>query len=84
MSIAKQHELMTEALRHGRGGVELDGLKTAMARTERSGQLIRFGDDLATADSLERERAMIRAIDSGVGRATSGLVDPVTSPLLIG
>lgn len=68
VSTAKQHELMTEALRQGRGGVQLDSLKAAMARAEHDGKLIRAGNDLATMESLDRERAMIQAIDSGVGR----------------
>ncbi len=68
VSVAKEHELKTEALRHGRGSVALEDLQTAVARLEVQGTVLKAGDEVATAASLTREREMIAAIYRGQGR----------------
>jgi conjugative relaxase-like TrwC/TraI family protein len=67
VSVAPDHEVLTEALRHGRGHISLAGLKGELAFQESAGTVLRSGHDVATAASLERERNMIVAIDRGQG-----------------
>ena len=67
VSVAREHELLTEALRHGRGRIRVEDLKGRMVTHESSGQLLRYGDELATAQSLQRERHMIEAVNRGQG-----------------
>lgn len=67
VSVAPDHEVLTEALRHGRGHISLAGLKGELAFQESAGTVLRSGRDIATAASLERERNMIAAIDRGQG-----------------
>jgi conjugative relaxase-like TrwC/TraI family protein len=67
VSVAPDHEVLTEALRHGRGHISLAGLKGELAFQESVGTVLRSGRDIATAASLERERNMIAAIDRGQG-----------------
>lgn len=71
VSVAHDHELLTEALRHGRGRIELDELKGSFALQERSGEVLRAGKDIATRETLERERDMILRIDRGIGKFNS-------------
>lgn len=71
VSVARDHELLTEALRHGRGRVALDELKGSFAFQEGSGELLRAGKDIATRETLERERGMISRIDRGIGKFDS-------------
>lgn len=68
VSVVRDHELLTEALRHGRGRIELDELKGSLALQENSGELIRAGREVATRESLERERDMIARVNRGVGQ----------------
>ena len=68
VSVARDYEVLTEALRHGRGQVEVDRLRGAMKIEEVSGSLIRYGSEVATRESLEREKAMIQAIDLSIGK----------------
>ncbi len=67
-SVVRDHELMTEALRHGRGKIDRRQLRGALELEQSRGVLIRAGNNLATRESLEREQRMIVAIDDGVGR----------------
>ena len=67
-SVVRDHELMTEALRHGRGKIDRRQLRGALELEQSQGVLIRAGNNLATRESLEREQRMIVAIDGGVGR----------------
>ncbi len=67
-SAVRDHELMTEALRHGRGKIDRRQLRGALELEQSRGVLIRAGNNLATRESLEREQRMIVAIDGGVGR----------------
>jgi len=67
-SVVREHELMTEALRHGRGKIDRRQLRCALELEQSQGSLIRAGNNLATRESLEREQRMIAAVDSGIGR----------------
>jgi conjugative relaxase-like TrwC/TraI family protein len=67
VSVAPDHELLTEALRHGRGRIRLADLKGELSLQESTGKVLRSGCEVATAASLERERNMIAAINRGLG-----------------
>ena len=67
VSVAPDHELLTEALRHGRGRIRLADLKGEVYLQESTGKVLRSGREVATAASLERERNMIAAINRGLG-----------------
>jgi len=67
VSVALDHELLTEALRHGRGRIRLDDLKGELSLQESAGKVLRSGREIATAVSLERERNMIAAVNRGLG-----------------
>ncbi|MEO8663190.1 MAG: MobF family relaxase [Bryobacteraceae bacterium] len=67
VSVARDHEVLTEALRHGRGRVHIKDLKGELALQESSGRILRNDREIATEESLERERRMIAAIDRGLG-----------------
>jgi ATP-dependent exoDNAse (exonuclease V) alpha subunit len=66
VSVARDHELLTEALRHGRGRIAIEETKGLLQLGEASGQFIRAGDELATRNSLDREQQMIAAVNRGV------------------
>ena len=68
LSVARDHEVLTEALRHGRGRIALEDTKGLLQLEEVSGQVIRAGDELATRESLDRERHMIAVVNGGVAR----------------
>ena len=67
VSVALDHKLLTEALRHGRGRIRLSHLKGELGVQESAGRILRSGREVATETSLERERSMIAAINRGVG-----------------
>jgi conjugative relaxase-like TrwC/TraI family protein len=67
-SVVREHELMTEALRYGRGKIDRRQLRGALELEQSQGSLIRAGNNLATRESLEREQRMIAAVDGGIGR----------------
>jgi ATP-dependent exoDNAse (exonuclease V) alpha subunit len=67
-SVVREHELMTEALRHGRGKIDCLQLRGALELEQSQGSLIRAGNNLATRESLEREQRMVAAVDGGIGR----------------
>ncbi|MBV9154640.1 MAG: relaxase domain-containing protein [Acidobacteriaceae bacterium] len=66
VSVARVHELLTEALRHGRGALALADTKGVLQLQESSGELFRFGSEIATQNSLQRERQMVAAINRGI------------------
>ena len=68
LSVARDYELLTEALRHGRGQIDLAELKGNLSLQESSGTILRAGHEVATRESLERERQMVQRINRGVGR----------------
>src|SRR5262249_17919940 len=66
VSVARDHELLAEALRHGRGRIALREVKGSLRLEESSGQVLRLGHDLATRDSLERERKTVTTVNRGI------------------
>jgi conjugative relaxase-like TrwC/TraI family protein len=68
LSVAREHEILTEALRHGRGNVELSNLQGSLFLERSKGALISSGDEIATQASLQRERDMIAVVNRGVDR----------------
>ena len=68
VSVARDHEILTEALRHGRGRIDNRALKGSLSLQEFSGAILREGIEIATAQSLAREREMIACVNRGVGR----------------
>lgn len=67
ISVASDHELLTETLRHGRGQVGLGQAKGALHLEESAGRMLRSGSEIATRESLDRERQMIAAVNRGMG-----------------
>ena len=67
-SVVRDFDLMTEALRHGRGRIDPGQLRGALEVEQSQGTLIRAGNNLATSESLEREQRMIATVDRGIGR----------------
>ena len=68
VSVAKDYELQTEALRHGRGRVQLPELKAALLAEVASGAMLTAGGEVATKESLERERRMVATINEGIDK----------------
>jgi conjugative relaxase-like TrwC/TraI family protein len=68
LSVAKEHEVLTEALRHGRGKVELSDLQGSLSLERAQGTLISSRDEIATHASLQRERDMIAVVNQGADR----------------
>ncbi len=66
--MAKDYELKTEALRHGRGRVDLLEVKAALLAEVASGAMLTARGEVATHESLSRERQMVAAIDDGIGQ----------------
>jgi conjugative relaxase-like TrwC/TraI family protein len=67
VSVARDHEILTEALRHGRGCIDAADLKGTLSAQEMAGQLLREGGEVATQESLNREREMIAFVNRGIG-----------------
>jgi conjugative relaxase-like TrwC/TraI family protein len=68
VSVAKDYELLTEALRNGRGRVELADLKVALSADVASGSVLASRGEVATRESLERERNMVASINESLGQ----------------
>lgn len=68
ISVARDYELLTEALRHGRGQITLEETKGVLQLEEMSGAVLRAGNEIATRESLDRERRMVAVVNRGVGR----------------
>jgi conjugative relaxase-like TrwC/TraI family protein len=67
-SVVHDHELLTEALRHGRGKVDLGKLRGTLEVERSQGTLIHAGNRLATRDSIDREQRTIAAVNQGIDR----------------
>ena len=67
-SVVRDHELMAEALRYGRGQIDPGQLHGALEVELAQGSLIGTGNNLATRESLEREQRMIAVVDRGIAR----------------
>lgn len=66
-SVVRDFDLMTEALRYGRGRIDPGQLRGVLELEQAEGSLILAGNNLATRESLEREQRMIAAVDRGAG-----------------
>jgi conjugative relaxase-like TrwC/TraI family protein len=67
VSVCQDHEVLTEALRHGRGRIRHKQLKACLSLQESSGTVLRNGNEIATTASLKREREIIESINRGIG-----------------
>ncbi len=67
-SVVYDHELLTEALRYGRGQVDLGHLRGALEIEKLQGTVIHAGDRLATHESLDREQRLVAMVNSGIGQ----------------
>lgn len=67
VSVARDYEVLTAALHHGRGQIALEDLKVQLSTQQRTGTLISAEGQVATQESLERERQMIAAINQDNG-----------------
>lgn len=67
-TVAKDHELFTEALRHSRGDVDLAAFRGTYEFEVSRGTYLQKGGDVATEYSLERERAMVASVNEGIGQ----------------
>jgi conjugative relaxase-like TrwC/TraI family protein len=67
-SVVYDHELLTEALRYGRGRVDLGQLRGALEIEKSQGAVIHAGDRLATHESLDREQRMVAMVNHGIER----------------
>jgi conjugative relaxase-like TrwC/TraI family protein len=68
VSVARDHEILTEALRHGRGHIDHSELKGTLTLQESSGAILRDRNEIATVSTLQREREMIDFVNRGIGR----------------
>lgn len=68
VSVAQDFDLKREALWHGRGRIVLPDLKAAAVREEAQGLVWKVGTEVATQESLARERRMVDAVNRGQGR----------------
>lgn len=67
-SVVHDHELLTEALQHGRGQIDLGQLRGLLQVEQSQGELIHAGNRLATRDSLEREQRMVALVNENIGQ----------------
>jgi ATP-dependent exoDNAse (exonuclease V) alpha subunit len=67
ISVARDYEILTEALRHGRDRISHQHLKSMLAVQESMGMVLRNGDEIATKASLQQEKEMIAAVNRGIG-----------------
>ena len=68
VSVAHDYKVLSEALRHGRGRIELRQLQGQLHLQHTTGQVLRAGTEIATRKGLDRERQMIAAVNSGLGK----------------
>jgi conjugative relaxase-like TrwC/TraI family protein len=66
-SVVQDHEVLAEALRHGRGRIALADAKGVLRLEESVGAILRVENQVATREGLDRERQMIVAINRGIG-----------------
>lgn len=67
VSVAKDCEILAEALRHGRGQVSHQQLKSLLTVQVSLGMVLRNGNEIATKASLQREKEMIACVNRGIG-----------------
>jgi ATP-dependent exoDNAse (exonuclease V) alpha subunit len=79
-SVVRDHVLLTEALRHGCGQIDLGQLRGTLEVEQMQGSIFRVGHDVSTRESLDRELKIIATIDRGIGRYESLGGDRVFQP----
>src|SRR5437667_3967483 len=67
VSVSRDYEILAEGLRHGRGRISHEELKSMLTLQESSGAILRNGNEIATAASLQREREMVDCVNRGIG-----------------
>ena len=67
-TVAKDHELLSEALRFGRGAINLAELRGTYDFEVAQGKLLQLGGNVTTHASLERERHIVAIVDIGTNR----------------
>ncbi len=67
VSVAKDYEILAEALRHDRGQVDHQQVKNQLAVQEALELVLRNGGETATTASLRREKEMIACVNREVG-----------------
>jgi conjugative relaxase-like TrwC/TraI family protein len=65
-SVVHDHELLTEALRYGRGRVDVGQLRGALEIEKSQGTVIHAGGRVATHESLDREQRMAAIVNRGI------------------
>lgn len=70
VSVANDYQILQHALRHSRGEATLAELKAHLIELEAKGRIIVHKGEIATEQSLQREKSMIGMIDNGIGRFT--------------
>ena len=65
VSVARDFDLQTEALRHGRGRIELAELKGATLAEVSTGAMLTARGEIATKETLRREERMVATINEG-------------------
>jgi conjugative relaxase-like TrwC/TraI family protein len=68
LSVVQDHELLTEALRHGRGQIDLGQLRGALEIEKSQGAIIHAGNRVTTCENLEREQRTIATVNHGIDR----------------
>jgi conjugative relaxase-like TrwC/TraI family protein len=66
-SVVQDHEVLAETLRQGRGRMALADAKGVLGLEESSGAILRVGHQVATRETLDRERQMIATVNRGLG-----------------
>jgi conjugative relaxase-like TrwC/TraI family protein len=67
-SVVHDYELLAEAMKHGRGHVDLGQLRGLVQVEQSQGELIHAGNRLATRESLDREQRMVASVNENIGR----------------
>ena len=70
VSVTDDYRIIEQALRHSRGQTTLAEIKAHLIDLEVKGRIFRHKGELATEESLQREKSMIGMIDNGVGKFT--------------
>src|SRR5262249_59558512 len=68
VSVARDYDVLTEALRHGRGQINAEALHRQMESWEKAGKVLRSRTEITTQESLDRERKFIAVVNDGFGR----------------
>ena len=73
VSVAHDYEILTEALRHGRGEIRHEELKETLSVQETTGAILRRGSEIATR---QRKEKLVPVIQTAQGKPTPGTIKP--------